>query len=84
MVTLGEVLSLATPQGITMICFLWGNFYFYGSLDRGKINLRQLCTLRCLVTLTHIPSPWPCSLLQISLFIILLTRNPMPSKIVFP
>ena len=45
MVTLGDVLSLAIPQGATMVSPEWGNFDFYGSLDRWKMHLRQLCNL---------------------------------------
>ena len=42
MVTLGEMISLATRRGATM-----GKFDFYGSLDRWKMHLRQLRALRC-------------------------------------
>ena len=41
-VTLGELLSLATPEDATME---WENFDFY--LDHWKMHLRQLFTLRC-------------------------------------
>ena len=51
MVTSGEVLSLATPEMLP-----WQNFDFYGSIDRWKMYLKQLWTLRWWVTLTHIPS----------------------------
>ena len=50
MVTLGKVFSLATPLGAIM-----GKFDFYGFINRWKINLRQLWTLRCLVTRMHVP-----------------------------
>ena len=47
MVTLGEVLNLAIPRDATMDIPKWENLDFYGSLDRFRINLRQLSTLRC-------------------------------------
>ena len=35
----------------------WGMFDFYESLDRQKMDFRQLCTLRCFVTLTYTTNP---------------------------
>ena len=47
MAILGDVLSLATPKGITIVSPAWENLDFYESLDHWKMHLRN-CALKML------------------------------------
>ena len=57
MVTLGDLLILATLQGATMVRKMGGEILTFMALDCWQMHLRQLCTLRCSVKLTYILSP---------------------------
>ena len=47
MAILGDVLSLATPKGITKVRPEWEHLDFYESLDHWKMHLRN-CALKML------------------------------------
>ena len=75
MVTLGEVLSLATPWGVVMgkIWLLWvfrSPENAFATIDTDGHTKPQTQS--------------PCTFMQISLYIMLLTRYSVPSKIAFP
>ena len=82
MVTLGEVLSLVTPRGAIMekIELLWVS----RSLENAFATIVDLKMLSDIDERTKSQSQSPCSFMQISLYIILLTHNSIPSKIAFP
>ena len=82
MLTLGKMLSLATPQGAIM-----GNdwlLWIFRSLENGfspTVHLKMLSD----IGVHNTPQPQSlCTFMQISLYIILLTRSSIPSKIAFP
>ena len=80
--TLGEVLSLATPRGAVMgkIWLLW----VFRSLENA---FAAIVDLKMLSDTDGYTKPLPqslCNFMQISLYIILLTGNFIPSKIAFP
>ena len=82
MVTLSEVLSLATPRGAIMgkVWLLW----VYRSLENAFAAIAHLKMLSD-NDVDKKPQPQnPCTFMQISLYIILLTQNSIPSKIAFP
>ena len=82
MVTLGGVLSLLTLRGAIMakIWLLWV-FRLLENPFATIVGLKMLSD-----TDGHKkPQPQnPCTFMQVSLYVILLTRNSIPSKIVFP
>ena len=78
MVTLDEVLSSATPQGSIMrkVWFWW----VFRLLENAAIvYLKMLRDIDA-----HNKPQSPCAFMQITLYIILLTQNSIPSKIAFP
>ena len=82
MVTSGEVLSLATPRRVIMvkILLLWVSRSLVNSFAI-IVDLKMLSD----IDVRTKPQPQsPCSFMQISLYIILLTHNSIPSKIAFP
>ena len=82
MVTLSEVLSLATPRGAIMgkVWLLW----VYRSLENAFAAIAHLKILSD-IDVDKKPQPQnPCTFMQISLYIILLTQNSILSKIAFP
>ena len=82
MVTLGEVLSLATPRGTIMekIGLLWVS----KPLENAFATIVDLNILSDIDVRTKPQPQSPCSFMQITLYVILLTRNSIPSKIAFP
>ena len=75
MVTLGEVLSLATPRGLIWV---------FRSLENVFAAIVPLKMLSDIDAHNKPQTQSPCTFMQISLYIILLTRNSIPSKIAFP
>ena len=82
MVPLGEVLSLATPQGTIMekIGFLWASRL----LENAFATIVDLNMLIDIDVRTKPQPQSPCSFMQTTLYVILLTRNSIPSKVAFP
>ena len=81
MVTSGEVLSLATPRRVIMvkILLLWVSRLLVNSFAI-IVDLKMLSD----IDVRTKPQPQsPCSFMQISLYIILLTHDSIPSKIAF-
>ena len=81
MVTLGEVLSLATPRGDIMgkILLSWVSRSLENEFAT-NVDLKMLSD----IDVRTKPQPRsPCSFMQIFLYIILLTRNSISSKIAF-
>ena len=82
MVTLGKVLSLTTPRGAIM-----GKIWLLlvsRSLENEIATIMDLKMLSDIDVRTKPQPQSPCSFMQISLCIILLTHNSIPSKIAFP
>ena len=81
MVILGEMLSLATPPGaiISKISFLM----VFRSLENAFGAIADLKMLSDTDGHTNPQPQSPCTFMQISLYIILPTRNSIPSKIAF-
>ena len=87
MVTLGEVLSLATPRGITWLPSRVGKFSLLSvsrSLENEFAAIVHLKILSNTGVHTKPQPKSPCSFMQIFLYIVLLTRNYIPSKTAFP
>ena len=82
MVTLGEVLSLATPWGAIM-GKIW-LLYVFRLLEHAFATMADLKMLSDTDRHTKPQPQSPCTFMQISLYIILLNRNPSPSKTAFP
>ena len=82
MVTLGEAHSLSTPQSAIMgkVWLLW----VFRSLENGFVAIAHLKKLSDIDAHNKHQPQSPCTFMQISLYIILLTHNSVPSKIVFP
>ena len=82
MFTLGEVLILATPRGAVKgkILLLW----VFRALEKAFATIADLKMLSDTDRHTKPQPQSPCTFMQISLYIILLTRNSIPSKIAFP
>ena len=82
MVTLVEVLILATPRGAIMrkIWLLW----VFRLLENAFAAIADLMVLRDTDRHTKAKPQSPFTFMLISLYIILLTRNSIPSKIAFP
>ena len=82
MVTLGEVLTLATPRGAIMgkIWLLW----VFRSLENAFPTIADLKMLSDTDGDTKPRPQSSCTFMQTSLYIILLTQNSIPSKIDFP
>ena len=81
MVTLVEVLILATPRGAAM-----GKIWLLWVLRLLKNTFATIANLKILSDTDGHTKPQPqspCTFVQISLSIILLTRNSIPSKIAF-
>ena len=79
MVTFGKMLSLATPQGAIM-GKIWLLFVFR-LLENAFAAIVDLKMLSDTDAHTKPQPQSPCSFMQISLCIILLTRNSIPSSI---
>ena len=76
------MLSLATPQCAIMrkICFLW----VIRSLENAFATTADIEMLSDTDGHTKPQPQSPCTFVQMSLYIILLTRNSIPSEIAFP
>ena len=82
MVPLGEVLSLATTRGAIMekVGFLSVSRSL-GNTFATIVDLNMLSD----IDVSSKPQPQsPCSFMQATLYVILLTRNSIPSKIALP
>ena len=82
MVTLGEVLSLAIPGDAIM--GKNGLLWVFRSLESAFVTIADINMLNDTDGHTKAKPQIPCTFMQISLYIILLTRNSIPSKIAFP
>ena len=82
MVTLGEALSFASPQGAIMekIWLLWAS----RSLENVFATIGDLKMLSDIDIHTKPQSQSPCFFMQVTLYIILLTQNSIAFKIAFP